>query len=218
MDVVVKNTSSFIGKGRWQWTLYVDAKQDVLEKIKCVEYTLHSTYSNPIQVVCERGSNPAQSFALPGDGWGEFDVGVKVTFADRPPQSYVHRLTLAQPDQPQPLCQVAETLSLQEEQVRGLAGPFKNVYLLADAIHKSRPSRLIIMHTRQAIDPAHFNWDRTKHALKESKTGVLEEGGRRVITPKERELVKVPLTENTVLSLYIGHTGSHSTIDVNICQ
>jgi transcription initiation factor IIF auxiliary subunit len=100
-DVVVKNTSSFIGKGRWQWTLYVDAKQDVLEKIKCVEYTLHATFPNPIQVVCESGPNAAQAFPLPGDAWGEFDVRIKVTFTDRPTQSYVYRLRLAPPsDQP----------------------------------------------------------------------------------------------------------------------
>jgi transcription initiation factor IIF auxiliary subunit len=96
-DVVVKNTSSFIGKGRWQWTLYVDAKQDVLEKIKCVEYTLHATFPNPIQVVCESGPNAAQAFPLPGDAWGEFDVRIKVTFTDRPTQSYVYRLRLAPP-------------------------------------------------------------------------------------------------------------------------
>jgi transcription initiation factor IIF auxiliary subunit len=96
-DVVVKNTSSFIGKGRWQWTLYVDAKQDVLEKIKCVQYTLHPTFPNPIQVVCESGPDPAQSFPFTGDGWGEFDIKIKVTFTDRPPQSYVYRLRLAPP-------------------------------------------------------------------------------------------------------------------------
>jgi len=96
-DVVVKNTSSFIGKGRWQWTLYVDAKQDELEKIKCVEYTLHPTFPNPIQVVCESGPNAAQAFPFTGDGWGEFDIKIKVTFTDRPPQSYVYRLRLAPP-------------------------------------------------------------------------------------------------------------------------
>lgn len=67
-----------------------------LDKIKYVQYTLHPTFPNPIRVVCERGPNDQEPFALHGDGWGEFDVGVKVIFVDQePPLSFTYHLKLA---------------------------------------------------------------------------------------------------------------------------
>lgn len=95
-EVKVNNTSVYVGKSRWKWTLFVEAPPDVLDKIKCVEYTLHPTFPNPIQVVCDRG-NDKEAFALPGDGWGRFAVRVKVSFTDgRPPQSYSYFVKLSE--------------------------------------------------------------------------------------------------------------------------
>jgi transcription initiation factor IIF auxiliary subunit len=81
-ELTVSNTSSYIGKSRWAWTLYVEGPASVVGKIKCVQYTLHPTFPNPVRVVCQRGLNDKEPFALHGDGWGEFDVGVKVMFAN----------------------------------------------------------------------------------------------------------------------------------------
>ncbi len=94
-DISIKNTSSPIGNARWQWTVYLDAPPATLEKIKCVEYHLHPTFPNPLQVVCERGQQ--QPFALNGSGWGEFNVAVKVQFLDGRVQSYDHWLALSAP-------------------------------------------------------------------------------------------------------------------------
>jgi transcription initiation factor IIF auxiliary subunit len=91
-DISIKNTSSPIGNGRWQWTIYLDAASPILDRVKCVEYHLHPTFPNPLQVVCERGQE--QSFALNGNGWGEFNVAVKVQFLDGSEKSYNHWLSL----------------------------------------------------------------------------------------------------------------------------
>lgn len=62
-DVKVDKTSEYVGKNRWKWTLFIEAPPDVLDKIKCVEYALHPSFPNPIQVVCDRGSDK-EAFAL----------------------------------------------------------------------------------------------------------------------------------------------------------
>jgi transcription initiation factor IIF auxiliary subunit len=92
-DISVKNTSSLIGNGRWAWTVYIDAPLPILDKVRCVEYHLHPTFPNPLHVVCERGQQ--EPFALHGNGWGEFNVVVKVTFLDGTVQPYNHWLTLS---------------------------------------------------------------------------------------------------------------------------
>ena len=92
-DISVENTSSPIGNGRWSWTVYLDAPSRTLDKVKCVEYHLHPTFPNPLQVVCERGQQ--QPFALHGSGWGEFNVVVNVKFIDGTEQHYNHWLKLS---------------------------------------------------------------------------------------------------------------------------
>jgi transcription initiation factor IIF auxiliary subunit len=92
-DISVKNTSSVIGNGRWAWTVYIDAPPPTLDRVKCVEYHLHPTFPNPLHVVCERGQQ--EPFALHGNGWGEFNVVVKITFLDGTEQPYNHWLTLS---------------------------------------------------------------------------------------------------------------------------
>jgi transcription initiation factor IIF auxiliary subunit len=92
-DIAVENTSSPIGNGRWAWTVYLNASAPTLDKVKCVEYHLHPTFPNPLQVVCERGQQ--QPFALRGSGWGEFNVVVTVKFTDGTERQYSHWLKLS---------------------------------------------------------------------------------------------------------------------------
>ncbi len=49
--VTAGNTSKPAGDGRWDWTVYVTAPPAVLNEIRCVEYTLHPTFPNPIRRV-----------------------------------------------------------------------------------------------------------------------------------------------------------------------
>jgi hypothetical protein len=62
---------------RWDWTIFVRASDDILNQINCVEYTLHPTFPNPVRTVCALGGKD-RAFALSSNGWGTFQIGVKI--------------------------------------------------------------------------------------------------------------------------------------------
>ena len=92
-ELAVKNTSRYAGNGRWDWTIFVDANTDTLNRIQCVEYTLHPTFSNPIRQVC----TPKNNFTLSTSGWGTFEVQVRVIFQDGSTRNLKHQLKFEAP-------------------------------------------------------------------------------------------------------------------------
>lgn len=58
----------------YQWKIFVDEKDKVLDKIDNVVYLLHETFPDPARVVRDRKSN----FALESSGWGSFTVHITV--------------------------------------------------------------------------------------------------------------------------------------------
>ena len=86
------NTSRFLGQGWWDWTVYVNAPEEVLSHVSCVEYTLHPTFSPSVIRVCERGTGPA--FGLRRKGWGTFGLGVRVFTRDGREYRLSHDLKL----------------------------------------------------------------------------------------------------------------------------
>jgi transcription initiation factor IIF auxiliary subunit len=91
--IQASNTSRSLGDGRWDWTVFVTAQRPVLDKIQCVEYTLHPSFPNPIRRVCVRG-NDSQAFALSANGWGTFAIQVRVLYRDRSEQRLQYNLVL----------------------------------------------------------------------------------------------------------------------------
>lgn len=65
-EVSLFNTSRYLGHGRWNWTIFVGASKEVLKNIKCVEYTLDSTYFNRIQVSLVRLKNEGRQGLMRG--------------------------------------------------------------------------------------------------------------------------------------------------------
>ena len=92
--ITVGNTSKSAGEGRWDWTVYITAEPAVLSQIRCVEYTLHPTFANPIRRVCARGKDTRHAFPLSSNGWGEFTIKVRVFFANGKPQLIDYPLKL----------------------------------------------------------------------------------------------------------------------------
>jgi transcription initiation factor IIF auxiliary subunit len=92
-NITVSNTAKFIGDGRWDWTVFVIAERPVLDRIQCVEYTLHPTFPNPIRRVCTPG-DPSHAFALSANGWGTFTIKVHVIFRDKSVQQLQYNLVL----------------------------------------------------------------------------------------------------------------------------
>lgn len=89
--ITTANSSRYIGDGRWAWTVYIQAPAATIASIRCVEYTLHPTFPNPVRSVCKAGSGP-EFFPLPTDGWGTFQIPIKIQFRDGHTQALTHQL------------------------------------------------------------------------------------------------------------------------------
>jgi hypothetical protein len=64
-----------VGESNWyDWCLFLDASTSELEAIQSVEYTLHPSFQNPIR----RNRDRRTKFALFSEGWGTFEVKIRV--------------------------------------------------------------------------------------------------------------------------------------------
>jgi hypothetical protein len=56
--------------------VFISGPAVVLDRVECVEYTLHETFDDPHRKVCRPQADP--NFSLPFSAWGTFDIPVKV--------------------------------------------------------------------------------------------------------------------------------------------
>jgi transcription initiation factor IIF auxiliary subunit len=89
--LTAENTSRYLGNGRWNWTIYLAGPDSLIDRVSCVQYTLHPTFPNPVREICALG-NRQQAFALSATGWGTFNVPVRITFKDGTTQNLAHTL------------------------------------------------------------------------------------------------------------------------------
>lgn len=73
-DIHLANSATYLGEGRYEWTVFVMTEKAILDKIEYVEYMLHPTFPEPIRVATNRDDN----FSLSANGWGEFLIRAKV--------------------------------------------------------------------------------------------------------------------------------------------
>ena len=78
LQVEPKNWARELEPGWWEWGVYLDGVARELDKVKCVEYTLHPTFPNPVRTVCSRKTR----FELNAKGWGTFTIRIKVLLQD----------------------------------------------------------------------------------------------------------------------------------------
>lgn len=97
--ILADNIARYVGKGRWDWTVYIKAPLNLQKKVKCVEYTLHKTFRNPIRKVCKT-RDQRYPFGLSTNGWGTFPIKIDVELTDGNHVALTHQLKLeeAQPD------------------------------------------------------------------------------------------------------------------------
>lgn len=62
----------------WLWNIGLDATDEILNQIDYVQYQLHPTFANPIQIVRAR----ATRFRLSGQSWGTFPIPIEIHFKD----------------------------------------------------------------------------------------------------------------------------------------
>jgi hypothetical protein len=90
-DVEPRNMARQLREGWYEWTVYIDGPADSLERIACVQYSLHPSFPDPHHLVCEPGEGPRR-FALKREGWGTFSVGIRIFLKSGPVQEMSHQL------------------------------------------------------------------------------------------------------------------------------
>jgi transcription initiation factor IIF auxiliary subunit len=91
-ELAIANTATYVGSGRYDWTVFLEGSESTLNTIECVEYTLHPSFPNPVRKVCNRGNR----FSLSSNGWGEFNISVRILFKDGRVTLLSHMLNLKQ--------------------------------------------------------------------------------------------------------------------------
>jgi len=75
----------------YEWEVFVDESDSILDKIDHVVYFLHSTFPEPVRTVSKRDNQ----FALRTKGWGEFLINAQVVFKDKEVEQTEYRLNLS---------------------------------------------------------------------------------------------------------------------------
>ena len=66
------------GPAMYEWTVWLDVRDEILRSVEYVKYILHETFPQPIQIVRNRD----QMFSLTRHGWGTFKIKAEVFFVD----------------------------------------------------------------------------------------------------------------------------------------
>lgn len=158
-NLALSNTARAVGDDRWDWTVFLQAPPQVLGRVKCVEYTLHPTFPNPVRRVCDRGTG-ARAFALNSNGWGEFTIRAKVTFKDGRTQGLEYWLKLqettpvvAQQGSTKSAgsCSVRVDFVIDEGSVRRIDGVPTRLLLYAEGVFEKGDSRFYLVSTTQSL-------------------------------------------------------------------
>lgn len=78
------------GDDWWEWSVWIDATKDEMNKIKFVEYTLHPTFTKPVRIIKDRETK----FRLETAGWGIFTVYAQAVLQDGEKIDMEHQLEL----------------------------------------------------------------------------------------------------------------------------
>ena len=90
-SICIKNDSRQITSKRWDWKVFIDPDSRKVNSVKCVEYTLHSSFPDPVRLVCDRGDRN-KPFSLSSNGWGTFVIQVRVLFRNGKVRELEHEL------------------------------------------------------------------------------------------------------------------------------
>lgn len=96
--ITTHNIARYVGKGRWDWTVYIKTTPAAQQMVRCVEYTLHRTFSNPVRKVCKT-EDSRYPFGLSTNGWGPFEIkiNVELTNGERVPLTHMLNFEEAKP-------------------------------------------------------------------------------------------------------------------------
>jgi transcription initiation factor IIF auxiliary subunit len=86
-------SENYQGDDWWKWSVWVEGKDEDLDRIDYVEWTLHPTFPDPIRQSRDRG----QKFRLETGGWGTFQIRARVQLKDGSNVRLSHYLRLHYP-------------------------------------------------------------------------------------------------------------------------
>ena len=84
MTYKLKQDFEYKGDDWWEWSVWVEASDAELNKIKFVEYTLHPTFSKPVREIRDRSTK----FRLETTGWGVFTIYAKAFLKNGKPSRW----------------------------------------------------------------------------------------------------------------------------------
>ena len=90
-DLTADNVALSAGNNQWNWTVFLKGDKTKIDGVKCVEYTLHPTFSDRIRMICEQG-DAQRPFGVSVTGWGTFQVGIRVFMKDGTHKEMKHQL------------------------------------------------------------------------------------------------------------------------------
>lgn len=108
MSIQIKQESIPQGEEWWKWSIWLEGPAGDLDRVEHVEYILHPTFPQPVQMVKDRASN----FRLDANGWGEFLIYANVHLKDGQVQKHEHWLSLAAQSAPTRSNETGAPLSL----------------------------------------------------------------------------------------------------------
>jgi hypothetical protein len=93
--VRLDNISQRIAPNKWQWQAFIVGAPLELDSIDHVEYTLHESFREPIQLVYKRGVESNRGFVLNASGWGTFVLKAKVFYRNGKKIDLEHQLNFS---------------------------------------------------------------------------------------------------------------------------
>jgi transcription initiation factor IIF auxiliary subunit len=82
------------GEDWWKWAVWLEGRDEALDRVDFVEWSLHPTFPNPVRKKRDRASK----FRLEAGGWGVFQIIARVQLKDGPEIKLRHYLKLHYPD------------------------------------------------------------------------------------------------------------------------
>lgn len=96
-NVRFNNIARYIGLKHgldwYEWVVYVDEEDNILNQIDSIEYLLHQSFPNPKR----KKTNSKQHFALNSSGWGGFNIKIKIFFKNGSTLETAYYLDLSKP-------------------------------------------------------------------------------------------------------------------------
>lgn len=77
-EFIIQQSDKYEGEDWWSWAVWIEGSDEALDKVDCVEWTLHPTFPNPVRRIYDRTTK----FRLETAGWGVFQIVAQVNMKD----------------------------------------------------------------------------------------------------------------------------------------